>query len=85
MDGCSSVRAANIGAAAARGDELVFMASGFRIDTALFRQAGGFNEHFLESCHEADLCRRLNIAEPPAGPSRNHIDELLLADLWPDR
>jgi hypothetical protein len=83
MEGCSYVRAANIAAAAARGDELLFMPSGFRIATALFRQAAGFNEHFLESCHEADLCRRLGLPAPPAGQARNHIDELLLADSWP--
>jgi hypothetical protein len=83
MEGCSYVRAANIAAAAARGDELLFIPSGFRIASALFRQASGFNEHFVESCHEADLCRRLNLPAPPAGQTQNHVDELLLADRWP--
>jgi hypothetical protein len=83
MEGCSYVRAANIAAAAAGGDELLFLPSGFRIATAQFRQAGGFNEHFMESCHEADLCRRINLPAPPAGQARNQLDELLLADRWP--
>ena len=90
----SYVQAANLAAAAARGDQLVFvpvdfvaaspawMSECFSIPTALFRQAGGFNEHFLESCHETDLCRRLHLPEPPARPAPNQIDQLLLADLW---
>jgi len=91
----SYVQAANLAAAAARGDRLVFvpldfianspawMCECFSIPTALFRQAGGFNEHFSESCHEADLCRRLNLPESPVRPAPNQIDQLLLADLWP--
>jgi len=91
----SYVQAANRAAASAKGEELIFVKPDFiatstqwtwdcfSIPTALFRQAGGFNEHFSESCHDIDLCRRLNLPDPPANPAQDPIDQLLLADLWP--
>jgi hypothetical protein len=92
--GRSYVQAANLVAAAARGQELIFVdpaftatsphwkSDCFSIEAALFRQAGGFNEHFLEGCHEADLCRRLKLPDPNGRAAGNHVDRLLLADLW---
>ena len=93
--GYSYVQAANVAAAAARGNELVFVrpdilatfpqwrSSCFGVPTSLFRRVGGFNEHFRECCHDVDLCRRLNLPEPPLIAAQNRIDQLLLDDLWP--
>jgi hypothetical protein len=92
--GRSYVHASNLLAAAARGQELVFVQPDFiaksplwknrcfAVDADAFRRAGGFNEHFQAGAHEADLCRRLGLPDPSVPSAANHIDRLLLADLW---